>query len=77
MNDFQNFRDGFKPNIKRVHQTIIKPATLHVSESGVGLLTHNRCPDVLGRRGVGCTGSCRILEMLIRDIETDNKVIAS
>jgi hypothetical protein len=23
-------------------QTIVKPATLHVSESGVGLLTHNR-----------------------------------
>jgi len=35
----QNLRDGFTPNIKRM-QTL-KPTTLHVSESGVGLLRDN------------------------------------
>ena len=33
----QNLRDGFKPNIKKM-QNLAKPQTLHVSESGVGLL---------------------------------------
>ena len=30
-------RKGFEPNIKRM-QNLAKPQTLHVSESGVGLL---------------------------------------
>ena len=34
---FQNLKDGFTPNIKRM-QNLAKPQTLHVSESGVGLL---------------------------------------
>ena len=33
----QNLKDGFTPNIKRM-QNLAKPQTLHVSESGVGLL---------------------------------------
>ena len=37
---FQNLRDGFTPNIKRM-QTLAKPPPLHVSESGVGLLRDN------------------------------------
>jgi len=37
MNMKENLRDGFKPNIKKM-QNLAKPQTLHVSESGVGLL---------------------------------------
>jgi len=37
----QNLRDGFTPNIKRLQDNLPKPATLHVSESGVGLLHNN------------------------------------
>ena len=36
----QNLRAGLEPNIKRM-QNLAKPSTLHVSESGVGLLHNN------------------------------------
>ena len=46
---FQNLRDGFKPNIKRMKNTFAKPQTLHVSESGVGLLFRNSSEYEMGR----------------------------
>lgn len=43
----QNLKEGFTPNIKRM-QTLAKPGPLHVSESGVGLLTHNNSEYEMG-----------------------------
>jgi len=43
----QNLKEGFTPNIKRM-QTLAKPGPLHVSESGVGLLTHNSSEYEMG-----------------------------
>ena len=34
----QNLKDGYKQNIKKMQTLGVKPQTLHVSESGVGLL---------------------------------------
>jgi solute carrier family 6 GABA transporter-like protein 1 len=45
----ENLRDGFKPNIKRMKNTFAKPQTLHVSESGVGLLFRNESEYEMGR----------------------------
>lgn len=44
----ENLKEGFKPNIKRM-QTLAAPKTIHVSESGVGLLTHNSSEYEMGR----------------------------
>jgi len=43
----QNIKEGFNPNIKRM-QTLTKPGPLHVSESGVGLLSHNNSEYEMG-----------------------------
>ena len=43
----QNLKEGFTPNIKRM-QNLAKPGPLHVSESGVGLLTHNSSEYEMG-----------------------------
>jgi len=45
----ENLREGFKPNIKRLKSTMAKPQTLHVSESGVGLLFRNSSEYEMGR----------------------------
>jgi len=45
----ENLREGFKPNIKRMKNTFAKPQTLHVSESGVGLLFRNESEYEMGR----------------------------
>ena len=44
----QNFYEGFKPKIKRM-QNLAQPKTIHISESGVGLLTHNTSEYEMGR----------------------------
>lgn len=44
----QNLKDGFTPNIKRLQENLNKPNTLHVSESGVGLLAHNNSEYEMG-----------------------------
>ena len=44
----QNLREGFKPKIKRM-QNLAAPKTIHISESGVGLLTHNSSEYEMGR----------------------------
>jgi len=38
MNKMENLKDGYKQNIKKMQTLGVKPQTLHVSESGVGLL---------------------------------------
>jgi len=43
-----NLREGFKPKIKRM-QNLAAPKTIHISESGVGLLTHNSSEYEMGR----------------------------
>jgi hypothetical protein len=45
---FQNLIEGFKPKIKRM-QNLAAPKTIHISESGVGLLTHNTSEYEMGR----------------------------
>ena len=45
---FQNLKEGFKPKIKRM-QNLAAPKTIHISESGVGLLTHNTSEYEMGR----------------------------
>ena len=47
-NFLQNLREGFKPKIKRM-QNLAAPKTIHISESGVGLLTHNSSEYEMGR----------------------------
>jgi len=44
----ENFYEGFKPKIKRM-QNLAQPKTIHISESGVGLLTHNTSEYEMGR----------------------------
>ena len=44
----QNLKEGFKPKIKRM-QNLAQPKTIHISESGVGLLTHNTSEYEMGR----------------------------
>merc|ERR1712111_121346 len=43
-----NLIEGFKPKIKRM-QNLAAPKTIHISESGVGLLTHNTSEYEMGR----------------------------
>ena len=45
---FQNLKEGFKPKIKRM-QNLAQPKTIHISESGLGLLTHNTSEYEMGR----------------------------
>jgi len=45
----ENLKEGFKPNIKRMKVNQAKTQTLHVSESGVGLLFRNSSEYEMGR----------------------------
>merc|ERR1712012_579322 len=44
----ENLKEGFKPKIKRM-QNLAQPKTIHISESGLGLLTHNTSEYEMGR----------------------------
>jgi len=44
----ENLKEGFTPKIKRM-QNLAAPKTIHISESGVGLLTHNTSEYEMGR----------------------------